>query len=82
LETVRRIGRRDTYRNIDREVAAGIVRSLPPLTTDPATPSEEEIAASLARLRGLADALPEGPEVGERVIEGLRGGGVCSSRLI
>lgn len=69
LETVRRIGRRDTYRKLGREV---LVRALPPIL-EPEGPPDAEIEASLARLRGLADRLPEGPQAAEAAIEGLKG---------
>lgn len=69
LETVRRIGRRDTYRKLGRSV----VRTLPPIVEEDGPP-DAEIEASLARLRGLADRLPEGPQAAEAAIEGLKGG--------
>lgn len=71
LETIRRIGRRDTYRNVDRP-GGGRTRALPPGGPAP-EPDAEAVAQSLAKLRGLMDKLPEGPQAGAEAIEELKG---------
>lgn len=59
LETIRRIARRDTYREVPDELGPppGAV-GLPALPRDTAEPSEAELATSLARLTAAAQALP------------------------
>ncbi len=61
LETIRRIARRDTYREVPDELGAspppGAVGHPAP-STSAAEPSQEELAASLARLTQAAQAMP------------------------
>lgn len=61
LETIRRIARRDTYREVPDELGAspppGAVGP-PALSRDPAEPSEDELATSLAKLSQAARELP------------------------
>ena len=71
LETVRRIGRRDTYRKVGRPTSTA-ARPLPPAQAPKGEPTADEIARSLARLQRLTEEQPEGPEAARQALEGLR----------
>ena len=72
-ESVRRIGRRDTYRNVGRESSGAILAPLGVVKRGPdlsdAEPDEAEIAASLARLQERMEAGKAGPKVDDLLEE-------------
>lgn len=58
LETIRRIARRDTYREVPDELGQPANAGGSPASAQSAEPSEADLAASLARLTQAAQALP------------------------
>jgi hypothetical protein len=72
-ETIRRIGRRDTYRHVGRENSTAILAPLGVVNRGFNSPSDEpdeaEIAASLARLQERMEAARAEPKVDDLLEE-------------